>query len=83
MEDKGEGSFRPIIIVMLISLVIAGFWDKSPIIKKSIHAVLDPSLGWLLNWHLVGGMFVIVFLIGYLQMVSLTVSLLSRSLSCY
>ena len=58
-----EGSFRPIIIIMLVSLFIAGLWDKIPQIKNSIHAVLDPSLGALLDWHLVAGMLIIVFVI--------------------
>ncbi len=62
-NKKGEGSFKPIIIIMLASLLIAGFWDKIPIIKNSIHAVLDPSAGALLLWNINWGMVIIVFVI--------------------
>lgn len=61
-NKKGEGSFKPIIIVMMISLVIASLWDKVPAIKDSIHAILDPSAGALLLWDVSWGMtFIILF----------------------
>lgn len=67
MDNKGkEGSFRPMIIIMLLSLVIAGLWDKVPIIKNSIHTVLDPSAGALLLWNLSWGMAIIVVLITFI-----------------
>ena len=62
-NKKGEGSFKPIIIVMLVSLIIAGLWDKIPVIKNSIHAILDPSAGALLLWNINWGMIIIVFVI--------------------
>lgn len=58
-----KGSFTPVIIVMLITLVIAGLWDKFPSIKNSIHAALDPSAGVLLNWNLNWGMTILVLII--------------------
>jgi len=63
MENK-EGSFKPIFFVMLVSLVIAFYWDKISFIKNSVHAILDPSAGALLNWNLTWGMLIIVFTIG-------------------
>jgi uncharacterized membrane protein (DUF106 family) len=63
LEKDKKGSFLPIIIVMIASLVIAGYWDKFPIIKDSVHAVLNPSAGALLNWNVTGGMLIIVFII--------------------
>ena len=64
MDDKGkEGSFKPIFIVMLASLIIAFFWDKISIIKDTAHAILDPSAGALLNWDITYGMIIIVFMI--------------------
>ncbi len=62
-SEKGEGSFKPIIIVMLISLVIAGFWDRMPFISNAVHFVLNPTAGWLLNWNLTIGMLIIVFVL--------------------
>lgn len=62
-NKKGEGSFKPIIIVMLISLVIASLWDRIPVIKDSIHAVLDPSAGALLLWDVSWGMTIIILVV--------------------
>ena len=64
MEKNKEGSFKPIIFVMIVSLVIAFYWDKIGFIKNSVHAVLNPSAGVLLNWDLTFGMLIIVFVIG-------------------
>lgn len=64
-QDKSakEGSFTPLIVFMIISMVLAGLWDKVPAIKNSIHYILDPSAGALLNWNLNLGMLIIVFII--------------------
>jgi len=53
----------PIIFVMIASLMIAFLWDKFIFIKDFVHIILDPSAGWLLNWNLIIGMTLIVFLI--------------------
>ena len=65
MEEnkKGEGSFTPIIIVMLVSLVIAGLWDKVSVIKNFIHAILDPTAGALLIWDVSWGMTFVILVI--------------------
>lgn len=62
-NKKGEGSFKPIIIVMLISLVIASLWDRISVIKDSIHAILDPSAGALLLWDVSWGMTIIILVV--------------------
>lgn len=58
-----EGSFKPLIFVMIASMAVAFFWDKIPFIKDAVHFVLDPSAGALLNWNLTVGMLLIVFVI--------------------
>ncbi|MFH1608139.1 MAG: EMC3/TMCO1 family protein [archaeon] len=58
-----EGSFKPIIFVMIASLLIAFYWNKVGFIKDAVHYVLDPSAGVLLNWNLTWGMLIIVLLI--------------------
>ena len=58
-----EGSFRGIFIVMIISLLIAFFWDSSPFIKNTVHAILNPTAGTLLNLNLMWGMITLIFLI--------------------
>ncbi len=64
-EDKSakEGSFMPLILIMIASLVIAFYWDKFPWISNSIHFIFDPSAGALLSWNLNIGMILIVFII--------------------
>lgn len=62
-NKKAEGSFMPIIFIMLVSLLIAGLWEKIPEIKNSVHAVLNPSAGFLLDWNLNIGMLIVVFII--------------------
>ncbi len=68
-KKKSEGSFAPMIFVMLISLVIAGLWERVPAIGNTIHAGLDPVFGNLLDWHLEIGMLLIVILISVLTTV--------------
>jgi len=60
---KKEGSFKLIGFVMIISLLIAFLWDQLFWLKDSIHAILNPTAGFLLSWNLTLGMLVIVFII--------------------
>lgn len=62
-HKKKEGSFFLIILIMFVSLAIAFYWDKALWIKNSVHAVLNPTAGALLNWNLTIGMLIIVFII--------------------
>jgi len=50
-------------LVMLASILIAGLWSYIPIIKEITHTILDPSVGFLLNWNIYFGMFFVVFVI--------------------
>lgn len=61
MDEKG--SFRGIFIIMIVSLLIASFWNSIPLIKNSVNAVLNPSAGALLNWNLTYGMIILVFIL--------------------
>jgi len=62
MSEK-KGSFRVIVLVMFVSLIIAMAWDSLTFIKKPIHAILDPTVGALLTWNLAVGMLLLVFVI--------------------
>ena len=55
-------SMKIMLIVMVLSFVIAGMWDK-PIIKNSVHFVLDPTAGKLLNVNYYFGMILIVLIL--------------------
>jgi uncharacterized membrane protein (DUF106 family) len=60
---KKQSGFLPIFLVMLASLVIAACWDTFPVIKQTVHSILDPSMGILLSWNLNIGMIIIVYII--------------------
>ena len=39
MNNSGkEGSFAPIIFVMIVSLAIASLWNSIPVIKNTVHS---------------------------------------------
>jgi len=50
------------ILVMLASFLVAGLWDSVSVIKQTVHWLLDPSVGQLLNWNTTLGMFIVVFI---------------------
>ena len=60
--DK-EGSFKGPMIVLIISMLIAAFWNQLDFIRNSVSAVLDPTAGFLLNWNLTQGMIVLIFIL--------------------
>ena len=62
MKDQGKASFRPMIIMMIISLAIAMLWDKLVFIKNAVHWALDPSAGIMLDWNATVGMLIIVLI---------------------
>ena len=48
-------------LLVIISLIIAVSWNSVPLIKSSVHFILDPTAGKLLNLNIYLGMFIIVF----------------------
>jgi len=63
MDNQAKSGFLPIILITVLSLAMAVYWDKVPFIKNAVHAALDPSAGALLSWNLTIGMLLVVFLI--------------------
>ena len=57
-------------LIMIVSLFIPIFWEKMPIIKNSVHFVLDPTAGLLLNWNKTIGMLFITIIIAILSMLA-------------
>lgn len=66
-KEAKEGSWKPVIIVLLISLGIAFFWDSFPFIKNSIHLIFDPSIGPLLNWNLTYGFLLLILILNLIM----------------
>ena len=48
---------------MLLSLAIAGLWNKLAFIKDAIQFVLNPTAGVLIDWNLTIGMLIVVSVI--------------------
>ena len=66
MAGDKKGSFKVIMLIMIISILIAAFWNELGWLKDSIHAVLDPTAGFLLNWNLTLGMLAVVLIITFI-----------------
>ncbi|MBM3233820.1 DUF106 domain-containing protein [Candidatus Pacearchaeota archaeon] len=61
---KGMGI---LFLIMALSLGIAFMWNSIPIIKSSVHYILDPSAGWLLDLNFYLG---IILLCAFLTFVT-------------
>jgi uncharacterized membrane protein (DUF106 family) len=57
---SGFGGMKILFIVTILGLVVAGLWDSIPSVKQTVHAILDPSLGSLMNYNLNLGFLIIV-----------------------
>lgn len=68
-SSKKQGSFRSIFFVMLLSMMIAVFWERLDFVRDIVNSVLNPSAGWLLRLNLTIGMLVIVFILSTLMSV--------------
>jgi uncharacterized membrane protein (DUF106 family) len=58
---------KMLLIVTAVSMLVALFWSQVPIISQTVHGILDPSLGALLNWNATYGMFLIVIVLSFLM----------------
>ena len=58
-----RGSFKPIVIALIISMLIAFFWEQLTFISNIVHSILDPSAGALIIWNLHIGMLIIVLIL--------------------
>ena len=45
---------------MLLGIGVSLMWGAVPAIKEGVHAILDPTLGALMNWHLNIGFFIVI-----------------------
>ncbi len=48
------------LIILVLSSLVALLWNQVPVINQTVHAILDPTLGALLNWNATYGMIMIV-----------------------
>tara|TARA_Y100000310_G_scaffold336305_1_gene420455 strand:- start:1137 stop:1682 length:546 start_codon:yes stop_codon:yes gene_type:complete len=58
-----KGSMKLLFIVMIASILIAMLWNSVPMVKDTVHLVLDPTAGSLLNWNTTYGMMFLVLII--------------------
>lgn len=50
---------RTLLIVSVIGLLVAFFWNALPIVKSTVHIILDPTLGNVLDWQASWGLLLI------------------------
>lgn len=58
---------KALLVVFALSLLVAALWNQVPMIKQVVHAVLDPTLGTLLDWNATLGMFIIVAVLSFIM----------------
>ena len=58
---------RWVVGVLIFSMAIAAYWDRSPAISGFFHSILDPVFNPLLNWNIFWGMTVIVLFISVIM----------------
>jgi uncharacterized membrane protein (DUF106 family) len=54
-----QKSLTIMFVVLIVSALFGLMWDQIPIIKESVHAILDPTFGALLVWNVTVGMLLI------------------------
>ena len=67
MIENKKGGISKLFLIMSIStlilLSISVLWEKIPQIKNSVHAVLDPTIGVLMNWNILIGFSIVIFIL--------------------
>jgi len=67
MTDEKKGGISKLFLVMSIStlilLSISVLWERIPQIKNTVHSALDPTLGVLMNWNILIGFSIIIFIL--------------------
>lgn len=61
--NKEKNGMKILFIVMIISLAIGYLWTQSEWLRNLVHKILDPTIGVLLQWNLVVGMIILVFVL--------------------
>ena len=54
---KGMGG---LFVVLILSFIIATYWESIPFLKSSIEWIFNPTLGAMLNWNIYIGFIIIV-----------------------
>ncbi len=54
---------KTFLILTVISMIIVIFWNQVPIISQTVHGVLDPTFGNILNWNTSIGMLILVIIL--------------------
>ncbi|HRZ85752.1 MAG TPA: EMC3/TMCO1 family protein [Candidatus Paceibacterota bacterium] len=62
MSGIGKG-MKWMLVLLLFSMILTFAWDTLPIIKQTAHAILDPSVGKMLDINKEYGMIVLILII--------------------
>ncbi len=52
--------FSLLFVLMAASILIASLWNALPVIRETVHLILDPTAGSLLEWNITLGMILLV-----------------------
>jgi len=55
------------LVIFALSMLVALLWNQVPVINQTVHAILDPTLGSLLNWNATYGMLLIVAVLSFIM----------------
>jgi len=55
------------LIILALSSIVALLWNQVPLINQTVHAILDPTIGVLLNWNATWGMIIIVAVLSFIM----------------
>lgn len=56
-----------VFLILIIGLIVPALWDAVPIIKDSVHAILNPTLGILLAWNANIGFLIITAILTFIS----------------
>jgi uncharacterized membrane protein (DUF106 family) len=63
---------KTLFLINCLALILAFFWNSIPYVRDTAHAILNPSVGVLLDWNITWGLIIVSFFI------SLIISMLQK-----
>lgn len=62
-SESKSGGFGIMFLIMLLSLGVAALWNDIPAVKSTVHFLLDPNVGVMLNWNATVGLLLVTAII--------------------
>jgi len=55
------------LLILAVGLIVPILWSSVPVIKDSVHFILDPSLGSLLSWNVNIGLIIVTAILTFIS----------------